>query len=180
VREPALSYSFGSLTTRRAEFLANGLPNLFPIEVPENTGTLSVRVQSGQSLEIHLYDCSSGECFSHAFTIPAHTHQSLRVRRPAKGRWVAAINAAPAAGIPGSFVIDTTLTGVPRHGRAEGRVDLGTIPDRVPGSDRVILFELFDAVIEREEREHPWESRPGVELLNDWPVAIGSFIYRID
>ena len=182
VREPAFSYSLGSLISRRAEFLANGLPNQFAIDVPENTGTLSVRVQStsGRSLEIHLYDCSSGECFSYAFTIPASTTQSLRIRRPATGRWIAAVNAAPASGIPGSFVIDTMLTGTPQNGRWGERVDVGALPARVPGSDRVILFELFDAVIEREERQHPWENRPGVEKLNDWPVAIGSVIYRID
>ena len=182
VHEPALSYSFGSIRTQRAALLANGLPNQFPIDVSEDTGVLNVAVRGDNAigLDIHLYNCSSGECFSHAFTIPAKTAQSIAVRRPAKGRWIAVVHSAPEARASGSFIIDTLLAGLPRRASWGTRVDVGSLPAPVQGSGRIILFELFDAAIERAERDHPWETRSLIERLGDRPIAAGSVVYRIN
>jgi hypothetical protein len=182
VRDPVLSYSLGSIRTRRGALLTNGLPNQFPIDVPEDTGVLNVAVRSDDNtgLDVHLYDCSSGECFSHTFTFAAKASQSIDVRRPAKGRWVAVVHSAPVAGASGSFAIDTVLAGLPRRAERARRIDVGSLPDHVPGSERIILFELFDAAIERAERDHPWETRPLIEKLGDRPVPVGSVVHRIN
>jgi hypothetical protein len=168
------------------------LPVLLDIDVPEHTGTLVVRARSDgrEPLEIHLYDCSTLECFSYAFTIPARDAQAIAVRRPAAGRWMAAVNSAPAPTFAGTVIVDTILA---RHPQPiplpEGTsgvtslpplVDVGSPPPFSAGSQRVVMFELFDSQMERDERLYPWEDRAGVERLADRPVAIGTTIYRID
>jgi hypothetical protein len=192
-REPTIAHAFGTLTSARAAFEETGLPNLFDLEVPDKAGTLIVqaRGERDQPLDLHLYDCSTGECFSYAFTMPAQAAQSITVRRPAAGRWIAAINAAPAATAAGSFVVESIVTGAagPRlraHGRAtKGArwtelIELPPFPPPVTGAKRVAVLELFDAAMERDEEAHPWEKRAGIERLANRPAAIGRVIYRID
>jgi hypothetical protein len=192
-REPSIAHAFGTLTSARAVFLNNGLPNTFGIDVPAKAGTLSllVRSEADQPVDLHLYDCSAGECFSYAFTMTAKATQSISVRRPAAGRWIAAVHAAPAATAAGAFVIDTIVAGEAgprlavrgtstRGARWSQQIELGPLPPPVPGSRRVVLFELFDAVMDRDEQRYPWEKRPGVEQPRHHPIAIGSVIYPIN
>ena len=187
--EPSLSSAVGTLTSTRAELTRSGLPQLVDIDVPAGTAMLIVRAQSANTLPIdaHLYNCTGGECFSHTFTMPARREQSIAVRRPAAGRWVVAINSAPTANASMNVAVDTILTGEPRSVTLPGPIErgaqrrvnvpAGTIRPTPPGTRRVVLFELFDGVMAREEADFPWEDRPHIERLADRPVAIGRHIW---
>jgi len=189
IAEPTLSSAIGTLTSTRAELAKDGLPRLIEIDVPAGTGRLMARMRSENRLPLdaHLYDCTTGECFSHTFTMPARVEHTLAVRRPAVGRWVLAINSAPIANASMHVVVDTILTGDARSVALRGSVtggtghratvSVGTISPAPPGIRRVILFELFDDAMAREEADHPWETRPNVERLADRPVAIATHIW---
>jgi hypothetical protein len=95
--------------TRHESFRASGEPNLTEMEVPSNAGSLIVRAQSNEQaskLELYVYDCTTGECFLSDCTIPAAHDQKVVIRRPAQGRWVVAVNAAPAPMAQGSFTLE--------------------------------------------------------------------------
>src|SRR5207249_2854928 len=120
LREPVLETSIGTLESHHAEFLPTGAPNLFEIVVPANAAALAVQTRTGKSsrtpLELYLYDCTSGECFSYDLAFPASMSQRLVVRRPQAGRWVAAVNAAPFPTAQGGFLIDAIIAvGSPRR-----------------------------------------------------------------
>ena len=148
---------------------------------------LRAHSESTLPIDAHLYDCTTGECFSHTFTMPARAEHTISVRRPAAGRWVLAVNSAPIANASGHVVVDTILTGVARSVALRGSVasgtgrratvPVGTMPPAPAGTRRVVLFELFDGAMGREEVDHPWESRPNVERLADRPVAIATYIW---
>jgi Subtilase family len=191
LREPVLLTSFGTLTTHHAQLLPSGLPNLITIDVPSETDTLSLELQTdrqpGPQMEIHLYNCSSGECFSQNYTIPAAQHQRLVVRRPSAGRWVAAINAAPFPAAPGGFVLKETVTGqAERHGKSGSRapgerwtetIEIDTARIAVKGATAVLRCEVVDAAAERDERRFVWEIRNDSRRYPSFPhspVAAGT------
>jgi len=150
---------------------------------------LMLRARGANALPVdaHLYDCTTGECFSHTLTMPARAEQSIAVRRPTAGRWVLAVNSAPIANASTNVAVDTILTGESQSVRLPGSMERGTerratvpvgpIPPATPGTRRIVLFELFDGVMAREEADHPWESRTTVERLADRPVAIATYIW---
>ena len=187
--EPSLSSAIGTLMSSRAALSKDGSPHLVEIDVPAKTGMLIVRARGGNGLPIdaHLYDCTTGECFSHTLTMPARAEQSIAVRRPTAGRWVVAINSAPIANAAMDVVIDTILTREPhsvtlprpieRGATRRANVPVGAILPPPPGARRIVMFELFDGAMARQEAEHPWESRPNVERLADRPVAIATYIW---
>lgn len=187
--EPLLSSAVGTLTSTHGRLAGDGMPQLVEIDVPEKTGLLIVRARGepGLPLDAHLYDCTTGECFSHEFTMPARAEQSIAVRRPATGRWIVAVNSAPIANRTMSVDVDAILAGgsrsVPLGGAIEPgtdrrvRVPVGTLPPAGGSGRRIVLFELFDAAMAREEAEYPWESRPNIQRLADRPVAIGTYIW---
>jgi hypothetical protein len=195
IREPALEASLGTLRSHRAEFLATGLPNTFAIDVPEGAATLALQLRRattiGSALEMYLYDCTSGECFSYNLAFPAANAQTLVVRRPAAGRWVAAVNAAPFPTAPGGFVLDEIITtGAPRRPSVAARPQLpgarwsetltvGAAPAVERGKARVLFFELIDLATERDEAARPWDDRPNVPKLRDRPAAIGTAVYQL-
>jgi hypothetical protein len=187
--EPLLSSALGTLTSARAELSKDGLPGLIDIDVPAGTGMLLLHARSanGLPLDAHLYDCTTGECFSHTFTMPARAEQSIAVRRPTAGRWVLAVNSAPIANASMKVAVDTILTGETRSVALPGSIEVGAkrrasvltgaIPPPPPGARRIVLFELFDGAMARDEVDHPWESRPNVERLADRPVAIATHVW---
>lgn len=181
VTEPVLQVTPARVTTHRGRFLATGSPNVVDIDVPRDTATLSVQLRSDPSAnaELHLYDCTSGECFSYDIGFPAAGAHTLVVRRPNAGRWVAAVNAAPFPAGPGGFVLDAiATTGAPSR-RASG--GLRRSGDRwheaLPGGTSAFLIELIDAALERNEIDHPWTRTPRF-TLRDRPVAIATAVYR--
>lgn len=193
--EPILQATRGTERLHRASFLPSGLPNLIDINVPDGASILRLHVQAAEGtdspLELYLYDCSTGECFSDSFAIPAANAHTMVVRKPAAGRWVAAVNAAPFPTAPGGFVLDEIVTtGSPRRvpGPVERRppgsrwtqtLEIAANPsvDVDPGG--VLLFELIDSAAERDQSEHPWDRRPYVPPLRDRPVAAGTAVYRV-
>lgn len=196
LQEPVLEASAGTLRTHRGEFLPNGLPNQFDIDVPKSAASLMLHARgqgaNNGGLELYLYDCTSGECFSHDFTLPAAPAQTLVVRNPNAGRWKAVVNAAPLPWTPGGFVLDEVVTrGVQRHApsasgpRSPGmrwteRLTLPPFPDRQPGVVRVLTIELIDAAAHREALTRPWENRRNHPSLGDRTVAAGMALYRVD
>lgn len=190
VAEPTLLISPARLTSHRRSFNPSGLPNVIDIDVPAETATLSLQLRAGAGAtgELHLYDCSTGECFSYDIGFPAAGAHTLVVRKPNAGRWVAAVNAAPFPAAPGSFVLDEIVTTGPPVGRASaGARGIGNrwretlpdveLPDAVAGKTSVLLIELLDAALERGQIDRPWTRTPRF-TLRDRPVAIGSGIYR--
>jgi Subtilase family len=195
LREPVLETSIGMLRSHAAAFLSTGLPNVFEIAVPEGAATLWLQLRadapSSNLVEMYLYDCTSGQCFSHDLAFPAATAQALVVRRPKSGRWVVAVNAAPFPAATGGFVLEEIIaTDVPhrspvaarpgsagRYRRETITVDLA--PPAAPGKTRILFVELIDLATERDEAEHPWDHRPGVPRLTGRPAA-GTAICRIE
>jgi hypothetical protein len=196
IEQPAFEISGGLLKSHRAAFLPTGLPNRFDIDVPSGAATLALQVRGSaretSPLELHLYDCTTGECFSYDFTVPAAKEQMLEIRNPRAGRWVAAVNAAPFPTASGSFVLDEIVTtGVRRHAatRSGRRLPgdrwtetLEIAPGRIdqPGGTPVLLCELVDAAAERDALSHPWETREGLTNFATRSVAIGMAILSLD
>jgi hypothetical protein len=194
LREPVLEMSTGTLRSHRASFLPSGLPNQFDIDVPVGSTTLALRLRGvrpgADAVELHLYDCTSGECFSYDFTVPAANEQTLEVRKPQPGRWVAAVNTAPFPTSPGGFVLDEIVTSDPerhaasriglRHPGNHWTETLDIAPPRAGRSDvtPVLLCELIDAAAERDAAAHPWENREGLTNFAERSVAIGMAVLR--
>jgi len=195
-KEPVLETSVGTLRAHAGKVSITGLPNQFEIIVPEDASTLALQLRnadaSDNEFEMYLYDCTSGECFSFDFTLPAASEQSMVVRRPKPGRWVAAVNPGPFPTKPGRFVLDEIITGsVQSHVRSGApspsrtkwteRVELPVTPPMQENGTPIVLCELVDASMNREEEAHPWETRVN-ELL--WNLAgrrpaLGAAVYRL-
>jgi hypothetical protein len=195
IRQPAIAMSSGSLRSHHASFLSTGLPNVIDVAVPEDAATLRLQVRSDEpddGVELFLYDCTSGECFSYDIAFPAARTHTLVVRKPKAGRWVAAINPAPFAPAKGGFTLDEVITtgdqklytsGAPRPPGARWTqvVEVTNIRAADPGRTGILFFELFDAAAERDEAQHPWDPRkdlPDLHRLRVRPVSLGSAIYR--
>jgi hypothetical protein len=191
--EPVVDVSMGALTSHHGKTLATGLPNQFDIQVPPGAATLALQLRaasSGPEFELHLYDCTTGECFSYNFTLPAGPRQRLVVRQPKAGRWVAAVNAAPIPHAALPFELDEVIAMAPLpHATkttpqrpAASWTDTRRLP-RIsaaePGTTRVLLVELIDPTVERNEAEHPWETRAVLPKLRDRPLAVGMSIHRL-
>ncbi|MCU1384444.1 MAG: serine protease [Acidobacteria bacterium] len=192
--QAALQISRGVLMSHHGTTLATGLPNQFAIDVPAGAASLTLRLRgtsaAAQLFELYLYDCTTGECFSYNFTLPAAAAPTLVVRRPAAGRWIAAVNAAPTplAALPFELdeVIATTPlppTGLP-HSQLPAAHWADTMPlppstAAPPGGTPVLLLELFDRAVDRDDTDYPWETRPVLPTLRDRPVAIGMSIHRL-
>jgi hypothetical protein len=191
IAEPVLDATPGYLTTHRGAFLPTGLPNVIDIAVPANAATLSLQLRSeraGTNTELYLYDCTTGECFSYDIGFPAAGAHTLVVRKPNAGRWVAAVSAAPFPTAAGGFVLEEIITigsavrrasTPPRAPGARWHESIGDVPSlpASPGRTPIVLLELRDAALEREEAEHPWAKVPRFKL-RDRPVALGTGIYH--
>jgi hypothetical protein len=191
IAEPVLEASPGYLTSHRGSFLSTGLPNAIEIDVPRDAATLSLHLRAEQEspkAELHLYDCTTGECFSYNIGVPAARAHTLAVRKPNAGRWVAAVNAAPFPSASGSFVLDEIVAvGPPVQRRSEAPRERGArwretfenlpTPPPLDGKTPILLLELLDAAMNRGEAEHQWTRIEAVRL-RDRPVAIGTAIYR--
>jgi len=194
LREPVVEASLGTLKSHQGKTLGTGLPNQFQIDVPPDTATLALQLRgvgaSPRAFELYLYDCTTGECFSYNFTLPAEPSQRLVVRRPAAGRWIAAVNAAPVpqGGLPFELEEVVAMTPLPETATSGPRMPAarwtGTLrrPPITPaplGAMRVLLIELLDHAVERDEAEHPWEIRSLLPKLRDRPTAVGVSIHRL-
>jgi hypothetical protein len=195
LREPALQTSIGFLKSHQGTTLATGLPNQFDIDVPPGAATLALQLHStapsAHSFELYLYDCTSGECFSHNFTLPAEPRQRLVVQRPAAGRWIAAMNAAPLPQGALPFELEEVITTAPLPpaqgnfsqqlpaARWTSTLPLPPMAAVSPGAARVVLVELIDRALERDEAGYPWETRSLLPKLADRPVAVGMSTHRL-
>ena len=173
MREPIVQTSVGTRRSYRGQYLANGLPNVFDIDVPRGAETLLLQARALDTtrLEINLYECTSGECFSYDYTVPSVSGRTLAVQRPRPGRWKVAINAAPFPSQPGTFTIDQIVTMGPKQRsvtsppRRSGEMwsEPVALPPREPKlapderSERVLLIELLDNAVERETNALPWD-----------------------
>jgi hypothetical protein len=192
--EPSLQASTGFMRSHRGKSLATGLPNQFDIDVPPGAATLALQLHSTAPstppFELYLYDCTTGECFSDNFTLPAGPRQRLVVRQPRAGRWVAAVNAAPIPQAAVSFELDEVIampppqrTTIPRPQPPAARWTdtLQMPPSSAAPADAtpVLLIELIDRALGRNEIDYPWETRPVLPKFRDRPVAVGMSIYRL-
>jgi hypothetical protein len=188
--EPVTEAWPGLLRNHRQTFRPDGVANLIEMQVPADAATLSLQLRStGPNTDLFLYDCTTGECFAYDIAFPAAKSQTLLVRKPTPGRWVAAVNAAPFPTAAGSFELDEVMTvGTPlRRASASARPtgshwrevfdDLPKVP-AADGRTPVIFFELIDAAAERAEKEQPWSRAKHFVQLRDRPVAVATAIYR--
>jgi Subtilase family len=171
IRQPVIATSTGTLRSHEGTFLPSGLPSIFDIGVPADAGTLMLSLRSSGSVELYLYDCTTGECFLHNFTLPAAAVHTMLVRNPKPGRWSAAVNPAPFPARAGSFALDVIVAGkrvlgtpsqnVPRSrgARWTETIDVESTSTGLQGSSRVLLVELVDLALERDLDAHPWEKR---------------------
>lgn len=194
IREPIVEAAPARLRRHRGSFYKTGLPNVVEITVPEGAGTLSVKLRSEQpaktAVELFLYDCTTGECFSYDLGFPAGPSHTMVVRKPNPGRWVTAVNAAPFPAASGSFVLEEIITSGETVRRAlNGPREAGArwtesmaLEAAAFGSPRdpekIVYLELQDAALERDERENLWIVGPNPRKLRDRPVAVGTAIYR--
>lgn len=196
IREPAIDMSTGTLRTHEGQLSTDGLPQQISIDVPPGSATLMLKLRGvdtrTDSLDLHLYDCTSGECFSYDFTLPPGPSHTLVVRAPKAGRWIAAVNSAPAPARRSRFVLEEILTGnvvrhepsdkvIRPHG-ARWREQLHLAPSHSrpdPDATPIVLFELIDTAAERDARAHPWENHEALPNLAERSVAIGTAILRV-
>jgi hypothetical protein len=193
IRERAIDVSVGRLRSHEALSLPTGLPNQFTIDVPEGARTLALQLRalrpSASLFELHLFDCTSGECFSYDFTMPAASADAIVVNRPKAGRWVAAVNAAPMPRARHGFVLDEIITTrkqrvvtSPGRLRASGRHSTETfgLPGAQPAGTGtpVIVCELVDLALERDLLAYPWETRKGQPTLADREIAVGAIVLQ--
>ena len=187
---PALDVSTGVLRSHRAAFLASGFPNEFALEVPANTTALTVSVKGDRPetlLELFLYECTTGECFSHSLTIPAAPSQTIVVQKPRAGKWVAAVNAAPLVPGRGSFVLDEVITtgqpqrlALPAEARRPGEKWSYEVPlgggssNAPPDTVQVLSLELVDLASAKNARANPWEDKAAP--TSD-AAAVGTAVY---
>jgi hypothetical protein len=194
LRDPVVQTSFATLTSHVAGFRSSGLPNLFAIDVPAGSSTVTFDARSdspdGALLEMHLYDCTTGECFSHDFTLPAARTQQLLVRRPTAGRWIAAVNAAPFPIAAGGFALDVVVAGptarhvrLPRVSRPPGAAWSQLVhmlsASSVPDSSNVLLCELVDEEVDRAQVDQRWETRPAMPDFRTLPAPVGAAIHPL-
>ncbi len=196
-KEPVIETSVGTLRSHVGDVPTTGPPAQLEVIVPEHASTLDLRLRNDKSgddaLELYLYDCTLGECFSYDFTLPATRDQRIVVRKPNAGRWVAAVNPAPFPMKAARFVVEEIITGAVTHHARTGpqhqlarrtwreRIDIPAAPHTSEGATPVVLCELVDAAMNREEEAHPWETRVNVGLSNlaGRRPAIGTAIHRL-
>lgn len=194
LREPAIEVSRATRRLVDDATLPTGLPNLLDIDVPNGAASLHVTARALSSeertLELSLFDCTSGECFLWNFTLPAESKPAMVVRNPTPGRWIAAVNAAPAPAKQVRFSFEDVIAtdAVPPSSAAVGpqgpgarwtqTVDVGGTM-ATDGRDGVLLYELFDLAAARDTIAHPWENREGVDNLAARPVAVATTIGRV-
>jgi hypothetical protein len=195
LKDGVVETSLATVITHAGETLPTGLPNRFDIDVPDHTTSLAFDLRSkdepNHTFELYLYDCTSGECFSYNFTVPASDRQRLVLRNPKAGRWVAAVNAAPFPTGDAHFDLsvmtaaDTTRYPAPQeHTRSPGAKWTQTIGRPAVASNgqnqaTVLLVEVVDAAVELDQDLYPWETRAKVPKLADRPVALGTTIQRL-
>jgi hypothetical protein len=196
--EPVADVYPGAMTTKRAELLDSGEPNLFEIEAPKDTGILQFRVAADKGatdLEAFLYDCTSGECFFSDYAGTASRQQIVTVRHPKAGKWVLAVNAAPSMAGHGGFLVEEliaskavrqTLVSDPKHPADDSWVTSVEKPlskQQEGNQVSVLLCELVDAALERAEAEllAAAPATPGEteEKAAPKPVAVASNIYQL-
>jgi len=194
IEEPSLEATQGILTSHTGRLQPSGLPTQIPIDVPPGTSTmrLDLRADSGtEDLELHLYECTTGQCFSDSLPLAAARGRTLVVRKPASGRWIAAVNAAPVRTGTGSFVLDAFVGNGPtrrldrssplERGRTwTERLDLATGAPREPASAPVVLVELIDRALDRRESAQAERKDPQLPPRRDRPAFAGAAIYQLD
>jgi hypothetical protein len=196
LREPILEVSRGTLRSHNGTALPTGLPNTFEINVPNGASTLRVNLRATSSdepsLELYLYDCTSGECFLWDFTLPAVREHTTVVRSPLPGRWVAAVNAAPYPTKAVQFSLEEIIAGSATRYQAANLASAASprwsitvknahqVPPTGAELGEILLFELFDAAAAREAVTYPWENRKGLFSLADRLVAVGAAVWRIN
>lgn len=196
IAEPVVAVSRGSVRSHNAKSLSSGLPYLIDIEVPDAASSLQLRLSSmapsRMLCELDLYDCSSGECFLWDFTLPAKREHSMVVRTPTPGRWVAAITAAPLLDQSGPLTLEEVITMdtilreplerlLPSTERSwTARLAPSSMPLHETTSNRVLVWELFDAAAERDAAARAWENRRGVPNLGVRPIALGRGLWPLE
>jgi hypothetical protein len=134
-----------------------------------------------KGLDLYLYDCTIGECFSQDFALPSSNEQRLVVRKPASGRWVVMIG-APSFPSAGAFAIEgivvvaqgskTINLGQPLRPNETRTVSLNN-PGTGPSTNAIRVYELFDGAVSRAETEQPWVDTSDLEKLSGRPAALG-------
>ncbi|HEY7499680.1 MAG TPA: S8 family serine peptidase [Vicinamibacterales bacterium] len=179
--EPVLQTAFGALRSHHGRLLASGLPTLHEIDVPADASALDLRLRAvdpNTMLELSLYDCSSGECFYLDSTIPSGPRHEMMVRRPKPGRWIAAVNSAPLPSMDAAFDLDVIVAGAAkRHAGARSAIDPGTPPSLDRDATRVLMCELIDAAVERDEIARPWEDRDFLPKRPQSPAAAARTVH---
>ena len=181
--EPVVEASPAQVRTHRHTFLPTGLPGVIDVRVPEGTTALALRLRTDSPqdpAELHLYDCTSGECFSYALTIPASPDGQIVVRHPRPGRWTAAVSPAPASARAGEFVLEETLAfGTALVVQTRAPSDGAPWIEHVDVWDaKAVFVELVDLAAERREREAPWNAGPFAMPLDPRRAAAGWTVLR--
>jgi len=186
--EPQVKESWGRVTTTKSRFSSNGLAKPIEIEVPGNSSALIVNGEmlgdKTEGLDLYLYDCTTGECFSHDFALPSAHNQQLIVRNPYAGRWIAMVG-TPSFLASGSFQIETITVAAqgsrttslegslkPEKTRSISLDPLGTPPT----PDAVRVYELFDESLQRDLVHYPWLKKEDLQKLIGLPPALGMAI----
>ncbi len=187
LRQPEIELWPATVLTSSGTFRSDGLPRTFEIAVAPETAALLLQVDSSRTTsELYLYDCTTGECFSYDIGFPAARSHRIVVRKPAAGRWIAAINAAPFPAAEGSFGFETVMTaGRPtRAALLQDRLNSWHAEVERPASISpgrgvpALLVQLVDRAIEADATGHPWSRAPHFIQLRDRPVAIGIAVHR--
>jgi hypothetical protein len=194
IAEPTIRESWGTVTSHEAQLNRDGRANAFEIQVAPDASALVVsarmddafagRQAPGRGLDLYLYDCTSGECFSYDYALPQSVEQRLVVRRPQAGRWVAMVNGALSSFATGPFRLETVVTtakprttvlnlGRPLAQREERTLPIDANVDVPPSPTSVRVYELFDQAVDRSEAAQPWVGATGLEKLSGRPAALG-------
>jgi hypothetical protein len=183
IRAPVLESSAAVVESREGSFESSGMPSVFDIAVPQGASSLILRARSASeaTLELHLYECVTGECFLHDFTLPALREQTLLVRQPHPGRWKVAVNSAPNPAMEDRFTLEQIVAlGHPHRTPLSGDLApsasisaLHLTDPTLPGDSHAVLYEIVDAAAERDIRDHAWGPGATDRPAAGWLIGVG-------
>jgi hypothetical protein len=135
---------------------ANG-PIIRPLTIASGTTSLRVQVAAADttsSLDLYLYDCTTGTCYLSDMVRNANASSGIVVRTPAVGTWKVVVDPARIVGGRGSYAYTEVVTGV-QFGRAtvtpdgsgwSARIAIDSAADvtTLAGRESVVVAELIE------------------------------------
>jgi hypothetical protein len=190
--EPQLVASWGQVAFHKMNLGPNGPGSLIDLTVPPGSKALDLsghlmqvdRSSELRGVDLYLYDCTSGQCFSYDFAVASGTTPAITVSDPVAGRWVVIASPVDPLTKPASFILTSRISIgepveritldkalAPDQERVIERLDLPEA--RSDGS--VLIYELFDEALESARAQHSWIRNDDLKVQSNRPAQLADF-----